>query len=84
MSRVIVRNWLKVHKRRQFVLTGVERQLHWVPRVTLFSDTVDFRNSGLQSCQGKKPLASGIDQSFGFQSCNESLEAWEKGVMEGL
>lgn len=92
-SGVIVRNWFEIQKRQQLCLTSVERQLCWVLGVTLSSDTVSWLKWPLVSryfkkgflkfwaseLQGEKPLASSIDQSFGLQPCNESLEAWERG-----
>lgn len=61
-------------------------QLPWALGV-LFSDTVTCLRWPLgQVFQDrifdllrKKPLASGIDESFEFQSCNKSMEAWERG-----
>lgn len=89
-----MRNWFEIQKRQQLCLTSVERQLRWVLGVTLSSDTVSwlkwplvswyFRKGFLKfwasELQGEKPLASSIDQSFGLQPCNESLEAWERGM----
>lgn len=87
MSGVMVRPRFKSQERQRLLLRSVEGQLPWVLGV-LFSDTVTcpwgkyFRTGFLKvwasELLGKKPLASGIDQSFGFYTM-KSMEAWERG-----
>lgn len=79
----MVRPQFKSQERQQLLLRSVEGHLPWVLGV-MFSDTVTclrwplgkyFRTGFLKvwasELLGKKPLASGIDQSFGFQPYNE-------------
>lgn len=88
MSGVAVRPWFKSQE-RQWLLRSVE-QLPWESCSLTLLPALSrpwsryFRTGFLKVWASdllrKKPLASGIDQSFEFQPCNKSMEAWEREV----